>query len=319
MDGFSTDQSVIVLAATNRHDILDKALMRPGRFDRQVEITLPTIKDREEIFGVHLKKIKLNDVIPMSDYSKKMSPLTPGFSGADIANVCNEAAIIAARTDLKSVGIVQFEKAVERVIGGLEKQNLMTPNEKRTVAYHEAGHAVIGWFLEHASPLLKITIIPRSKGSLGFAQYLPDELHLYTREALEDMICTALAGRISEDLFFGRITTGASDDIQKVTNIAQSLVMNYGMSSNLGLIGYYSEEGYHKPYSDATNELIDEEVKRIVDDCYARTKELAESKKDLVEKIAEELISKETLNLTDIVRILGERPFAMKDTLKEYL
>jgi len=181
MDGFATDESVIVLAATNRADILDSALMRPGRFDRQVEITLPTIKDRSEIFKVHLKKIKLNKDHTREDYARRMASLTPGFSGADIANVCNEAAIIAARHDLESVGIKEFEEAVERVIGGLERKTLITPEEKRTVAYHESGHAVTGWFLEHSNPLLKITIIPRSKGSLGFAQYLPDELSLYTK------------------------------------------------------------------------------------------------------------------------------------------
>lgn len=182
MDGFGTDESVIVLAATNRSDILDSALMRPGRFDRQIEITLPTIKDRVEIFKVHLKKIKLNKDLAREEYARRMATLTPGMSGADIANVCNEAAIIAARFDLDAVSIKEFESAVERVIGGLEKRTIISADEKRTVAYHEAGHAVVGWFLEHSNPLLKITIIPRSKGSLGFAQYLPDELHLYSKE-----------------------------------------------------------------------------------------------------------------------------------------
>lgn len=202
MDGFDTDSKVIVLAATNRSDILDKAILRPGRFDRQIEITKPTIGEREQIYNVHLKKIKLNPELTRAEYAKKIAALTPGFSGAEIANVCNEAAIIAARKSLSSVSIIEFESATERVIGGLEKKSIMTAQERKTVAYHEAGHAVAGWFLENSNPLLKVTIIPRSKGSLGFAQYLPDELSLYSREQLIDMICTALGGRIAEEIFF---------------------------------------------------------------------------------------------------------------------
>jgi AFG3 family protein len=209
MDGFSTEESVIILAATNRVDILDSALLRPGRFDRQIDVTLPTIKDRVEIFKVHLKKIKLNIEKTREEYAKKVATLTPGFSGADISNVCNEAAIIAARHTLDSVGIKEFEQAIERVIGGIEKKTVMTLDERKIIAYHEAGHAVAGWFLEHSNPLLKITIIPRSKGSLGFAQYLPDEISLYTKEQIYDFICTALAGRVAEELIFNRITTGA--------------------------------------------------------------------------------------------------------------
>lgn len=217
MDGFSTDEAVIILAATNLADSLDPAIKRPGRFDRTIEITLPTIDERREIYNVHLKKIKVDKSLTRDEYATKMSALTPGFSGADIANICNEGAIIAARTDMTAVGLTQFEQATERVMAGLEKKNLMTPAERKTVAYHEAGHAVTGWFLEHANPLLKITIIPRSKGSLGFAQYLPEELSLYTREALIDMIKVALGGRVSEDIFFQKVTTGASDDIKKIT------------------------------------------------------------------------------------------------------
>lgn len=224
MDGFATDEAVIILAATNMADSLDPAIKRPGRFDRQIEITLPTIDERKEIYNVHLKKIKVNKEHTRDEYATKMSALTPGFSGADIANICNEGAIIAARNDLSSVGIQQFEMATERVLAGIEKKAIMTPLERKTVAYHEAGHAITGWFLEHSSPLLKITIIPRSKGSLGFAQYLPDELSLYTKEALLDMIKVALGGRVAEALFFGKVTTGASDDIKKVTRIAQGLV-----------------------------------------------------------------------------------------------
>ena len=271
MDGFGTDESVIILAATNRVDILDSALLRPGRFDRQIEITSPTIKDRSEIFKVHLKKIKLNAEKTREEYARKMASLTPGFSGAEISNVCNEAAIVAAREDLESVGMKQFEKAIERVIGGIEKKTVMTIDERKTIAYHEAGHAVAGWFFEHSNPLLKITIIPRSKGSLGFAQYLPDEISLYSKEQIIDMICTALAGRVAEELMFdGRITTGASDDIKKVTQLANGLVTIYGMSTKMGLVGYNSasEDQFQKPYSEKTNSEIDKEVRAIVNECY---------------------------------------------------
>lgn len=224
MDGFGTDDSVIMLAATNRSDILDSALKRPGRFDREVEVTLPNIDERAAIYKVHLKKIKLNPEKTRTEYAKKLSTLTPGFSGADISNVVNEAAIIAARTNLSSVGLGEFDKATERVIGGIEKKNLMSDVERKRVAYHEAGHAVAGWFLENSDPLLKITIIPRSKGSLGFAQYLPNEVSLYTKEQLLDMMKTALGGRIAEEIFYDSVTTGASDDIKKVTRIANGLV-----------------------------------------------------------------------------------------------
>jgi len=224
MDGFTTEESVIILAATNRADILDSALKRPGRFDRQVEVTLPNIDERAQIYRVHLKKIKLNPEKTRTEYSKNIASLTPGFSGADIANVVNEAAIMAARESLNSVGMKQFEAATERVIGGIEKKSIMTKEERRRVAYHEAGHAVAGWFLEHSDPLLKITIIPRSKGSLGFAQYLPNEVSLHNKEQLLDMIKTALGGRVSEEIFYDSVTTGASDDINKVTQIANGLV-----------------------------------------------------------------------------------------------
>jgi AFG3 family protein len=282
MDGFTTDTSVIVLAATNRKDMLDSALLRPGRFDRTIEITLPSIKEREQIFNVHLKKIKVCEKLPKEEYARKLSALTPGFSGADIKNICNEAAIIAARKSLESVSIKEFEEATERVIAGIEKKLPLSDFERRTVAFHEAGHAVAGWFLEHSSPLLKITIIPRAKGSLGFAQYLPEELNLYNKQQLEDMIVMALGGRVSEELFFHRMTTGASDDIKKVTQIAQGLVTEYGMSTVLGPVSYSVEEGYQKPYSDKTNRLIDSEVKQIIDNAYRRCKELLTEKKELI-------------------------------------
>lgn len=224
MDGFTTDQAVIILAATNRADILDDAIKRPGRFDRQIEVTNPNIDERTAIYKQHLKKIKLNPEHTRSEYAQKLARLTPGFSGADISNVANEGAIIAARQDLDSVGIKQFEEATERVIGGIAKKSIMTREERKRVAYHEAGHAVAGWMLEHADPLLKVTIIPRSKGALGFAQYLPNELALRNKEQLLDMIKTALGGRIAEELFYDSVTTGASDDINKVTQIANGLV-----------------------------------------------------------------------------------------------
>jgi AFG3 family protein len=257
-------------------DILDSAVLRPGRFDRQIEITSPTLKDRVEIFKVHLKKIKLNEEKTREEYARKVATLTPGFSGAEISNVCNEAAIIAARDSLESVGMKEFERAIERVIGGIEKKTIMTPEERRTIAYHEAGHAVAGWFLEFSNPLLKITIIPRSKGSLGFAQYLPDEISLYTRDQILDMICTALAGRAAEELMFdGRITTGAQDDIKKVTQLATGLVSVYGMSDKMGLVGYNSVsegESMVKPYSERTSAELDKEVRAVVNECYERVR-----------------------------------------------
>lgn len=279
MDGFGTDEAVVVLAATNLADTLDPAIQRPGRFDRAIQITLPSIEERKEIYNVHLKKIKVNAERTRNDYAAKLAALTPGMSGADIANVCNEGAIIAARTNRKDVELRQFEMATERVIGGLEKKAIMTKEERKTVAYHEAGHAVAGWFLEHSNPLLKITIIPRSKGSLGFAQYLPEEISLYTKEALLDMIKVALGGRIAEKIFFGKVTTGASDDIRKVTQIASGLVSVYGMSSGLGLVSYQGNEG-PKPYSEGTNKKIDLEIRRIVDEQFAQCEQLLESKRE---------------------------------------
>ena len=319
MDGFSTDTSVVVLAATNRADILDSALLRPGRFDRQIEITLPNIKERAEIFKVHLKKVKLNKALTMQEYANKLAALTPGFSGADIRNVVNEGAILGARNDQKSITILEFEKATERVIGGLEKKTIITDQERKTVAYHEAGHAVAGWFLEHSNPLLKVTIIPRSKGSLGFAQYLPEELSLYSKEALIDMIKVALGGRVAEEIFFNRITTGASDDLKKITQIATGMVTTYGMNNEIGLLNYQTEEGYQKPYSEAKGALIDQEVKKLVDQCHKEVTELLESKREIMEQLAERLLDKEVLALPDLLDVLGERPFPMKETMKEYL
>jgi AFG3 family protein len=280
MDGFSTDSQVIVLAATNRKDILDSALMRPGRFDRTVDITLPDIKEREEILNVHLSSIKLDEEVGIQGYARKVASLTPGMSGAELANVCNEAAILAARKDLQSVNLNLFERATERVIGGIEKKSsILSPHERRVVAFHESGHAVASWFLEGANPLVKVTIIPRSKGALGFAQYLPDEISLYSKDQLLHMICTALGGRIAEELIFNSVTTGAADDLNKVRQIAYALVTQYGMSSRIGLVSYEQpQDGFSKPaYSEATAQTIDEEVKKIVDDCYITTKTLLQT------------------------------------------
>jgi len=254
MDGFATDSSVIVLAATNRADSLDSALLRPGRFDRQVDVGLPNIKEREQIFKVHLRGITTDTNLSKTEYARKLSALTPGFSGADIMNICNEGAIIAARKNQKNVTIRDFEQATERVIGGIERKLNQSDNERRTVAYHEAGHAVAGWFCEFAAPLIKLTIIPRAKGSLGFAQYLPDEITLYTTEQLEDQIKVALGGRIAEEIFFNRVTTGASDDFKKCAQYAHGMVTEYGMSPVLGPINYaVDEQGLSKPYSEETN------------------------------------------------------------------
>jgi AFG3 family protein len=284
MDGFSTDSSVIVLAATNRHDSLDNALLRPGRFDRQIDITLPSIQERAQIFNVHLKPITTDTSLTKDDYAKKLSALTPGFSGADIMNICNEGAIIAARKNQSSVTIRDFEQATERVIGGIERKMPQSKEEVKTVAYHEAGHAVAGWFSEFSAPLIKLTIIPRAKGSLGFAQYLPDDLTLYTEEQLNDMIKVALGGRIAEELFFKRITTGASDDLKKCSQIAAGIVTEYGMSPKLGTINYGIQDGYQKTFSEKTNKVIDQEISRIINERYQECRSLLEEKKEIIEK-----------------------------------
>lgn len=231
---------------------------------------------------MHLKKIKLNEKLPREEYARKMSALTPGFSGADLRNICNEAAIIAARKSLESVSIKEFEEATERVIAGIEKKLPLSDLERRTVAFHEAGHAVAGWFLKNSSPLIKVTIIPRAKGALGFAQYLPDELNLYSKDQLEDMMVMALGGRVAEEIFFNRITTGASDDIKKVTQIAGALVTQYGMSPALGCVNYGGEEGYQKSFSEETGSIIDGEVRKIIDKAYERCKIILNEKKELV-------------------------------------
>lgn len=319
MDGFATDSGVIILAATNRPDVLDSALMRPGRFDRQVSIDKPDIVGREAIFKVHLKPIKLSKEVDI----KKLAAQTPGFAGAEIANVCNEAALIAARRDKKEVEMQDFQDAIDRVIGGLEKKNkIISPEEKKIVAYHEAGHAVAGWFLEHADPLVKVSIVPRGVAALGYAQYLPKEQFLYQTEQLLDEMCMTFGGRAAEDLVFGKISTGALSDLERITKMAYSIVTIYGMNKEIGNISFYdskqSEYNFNKPYSEATAERIDLEVKKIIDQAFERTKQLLNEHREHLEIIAKELLEKEILFQSDLERLIGKRPFAHQTTYQKF-
>jgi AFG3 family protein len=320
MDGFDSTSNIVVLAGTNRVDILDAALTRPGRFDRQITVDRPDIKGRKSIFEIYLKKLTLSD--QLENYSSRLAALTPGFVGADISNICNEAAIIAARRNKKQIDMEDFETATDRVIGGLESRKLMSPEEKKVVAYHEAGHAIAGWFMEHTDPLLKVTIVPRSSGALGFAQYLPKELFLRTKDQIMDMVCMALAGRASEQVNFGKVTTGAADDLRRVTQIVYQMVQVYGMNEKVGQVAFPKEDGQwpqDRLYSNATAEVIDEEVRKIVDEAYKRTLELMEQKKEQVKMVAELLLTKETITNGDIAEVIGARPHSAGKEYDEYV
>lgn len=320
MDGFEPSTGVVVLAGTNRVDILDQALTRPGRFDRKVTVDKPDLKGRKEIFKVHLKGITLEEKV--DDIAGRLAGLTPGFAGADIENICNEAAIVAARRQADSVSMQDFEKATDRIIGGLESNKIISKEERNIVAHHEAGHAVAGWFLEHADPLLKVTIIPRSSGALGFAQYLPKEVFLRTQEQIMDIVSMALAGRAAEEIFFGRVTTGASDDLRRVTDLVYSTIQVYGMNPRLGQLAFPKDPGAmfeERPYSEKTAKAMDEEAKSIVDAAYERTLTLLRERKSEVEKVANMLLEKETINHDDIVDMIGPRPFAGDKSYDEFI
>ncbi|MBR9916044.1 MAG: ATP-dependent zinc metalloprotease FtsH [Algicola sp.] len=310
MDGFGTNTNVIVLAATNRADVLDKALMRAGRFDRQIFVDLPDVRERKEIFEVHLRPIKQSEKLDVDFLAKQ----TPGFSGADIANVCNEAALIAARNGKKAVDKQDFLDAVDRIVGGLEKKNkIITKDEKKAIAYHEAGHATVSWMLEHAAPLVKVTIVPRGQ-SLGAAWYLPEERLIVRPEQMLDEMCAALGGRAAEKVIFNKISTGALSDLEKVTKQARAMVTIYGLSDKVGNLTYYdssgqSEYGFTKPYSEQTAELIDKEISNIIEEQYQRAIDLLEKHKDKLTELAEVLLEKEVIFKDNLEKIFGERPF----------
>ncbi len=315
MDGFSSEKGVIMLGATNRPDVLDSALLRPGRFDRQISIDKPDLTGREQIFRVHLKPIKTASDVD----AHKLAAQTPGFAGAEIANVCNEAALIAARWDKKAVEMKDFNDAIDRVIGGLEKKNkIISPEEKKIIAYHEAGHAICGWYLEHADPLVKVSIIPRGIAALGYAQYLPKEQYLYTAEQLLDMMCMTLGGRAAESIIFGKISTGAQNDLEKITRMAYAMVTIYGMNDTIGNVSFNDPSGdyrFQRPYSEETANTIDHEVRKIIDQAYQRTKRLLLDKKDDLERVAIALLDREIIFQTDLEELIGARPFAIPPEL----
>jgi ATP-dependent metallopeptidase hflB len=312
MDGFGTTTNVIVLAATNRADILDKALLRAGRFDRQIYVDLPDLNERKEIFKVHLRPIKITEDLDIEFLAKQ----TPGFSGADIANVCNEAALIAARRGKASVDKQDFLDAVDRIIGGLEKKNkIITPEEKKAIAYHEAGHATVSWLLEHAAPLVKVTIVPRGR-SLGAAWYLPEERQIVRTDQIQDEMCAALGGRASEDITFGKISTGALSDLEKVTKQARAMVTIYGLNEKIGNLTYYDptgeEYGFTKPYSEKTAQVIDEEISNIIEQQYQRALAILRANQDKLTTLAELLLEREVIFKEDLENIFGKRPHEEK-------
>ncbi len=308
MDGFPTDKAVILMAATNRSDVLDSALMRPGRFDRQIGIDLPDLKGREQIFNVHLRHIKTTeDVMP-----SVLAEMTPGFAGADIANVCNEAALIAARRNKGGVDMDDFNYALDKVIGGLErKSKIIAPAEKEIIAYHEAGHAICGWYLEHAMPLVKVTIVPRGVGTLGYAQYLPKDEYITRTEAILDRMCMTMGGRAAESIVFDKISTGAQSDLDQVTRMAYAMVAVYGMNEKVGNVSYYGmmNDSFNRPYSDDTATLMDNEVRKLADTAYERAKILLTERRHELETIAQHLLEKEVLLKSDLEKLIGKRPF----------
>ena len=321
MDGFGSDTGIIILAATNRPDVLDPALLRPGRFDRQISVDVPDINGREAIFKVHMKPIKFAEEVD----PKKLAAQTPGFAGAEIANVCNEAALLAARRGKKEVEMKDFQDAIDREIGGLEKRNkLISPEEKEIVAFHEAGHAIAGWFLEHANPLVKVSIVPRGIAALGYAQYLPKEQYLYRTEQLFDEMCMTLGGRAAEEIVFGKISTGALSDLEKITKLAYSMVTVYGMNDKIGNVSFYDSKGqgeysFTKPYSENTAQTIDEEVKKLIGEAYVATKGLLSEHRDKLEVLAQALLKREIIYQHDLVELIGERPFDKPTVYQEFL
>lgn len=312
MDGFNTDKGVIIMAATNRPDILDSALLRPGRFDRQILIDKPDLVGRTEVLNVHLKKIKVSDDLDV----KLLASQTPGFAGAELANMCNEAALLAARRNKESVEMIDFQDAIERVVAGLEKKNkIISPNEREIVAYHESGHAIVGWFLEHTDPVMKVSIVPRGFAALGYTLQTPlEDRFLMTREELTDKVCALLGGRVAEDIIYGKVSTGAQNDLERVTNMTFAMVAVYGMSEELGNVSFYDSNnpdgsfGFNRKYSESTAEKIDGAIKTFIDECYIRTKKLLTKHKDLLETMAKTLLDKEILNSADLIELLGERP-----------
>ena len=317
MDGFSGEKGVIMIAATNRPDVLDQALLRPGRFDRQISIDRPDLKGREQIFKVHLKSIK---TAPEVD-ALKLAAQTPGFVGADIANICNEAALIAARKEKQAVEFADFNDAIDRVIGGLEKKNkIIQPEEKKIIAYHEAGHALCGWFLEYAHPLVKVSIVPRGVAALGYAQYLPKEKYLETTEEMKDRMCMTMGGRAAEKVVFNRISTGAMSDLDVVTKMAYAAIAYYGMNEKVGNISFYdmaNNSAFSKPYSEETANMIDQEARKFIDEQYVRAQALLADKRELLDVLANELLSKEVIFKDDLERLLGKRPYDKPEPVVE--
>ncbi|MBM72538.1 MAG: peptidase M41 [Crocinitomicaceae bacterium] len=316
MDGFGTNSGVIILAATNRADVLDKALMRAGRFDRQIIVDMPDVNERKAIFQVHLKPIKLDKTVDI----EKLANQTPGFSGADIANVCNEAALFAARTSKKTVSHKDFDEAIDRIVGGLEKRSrVITPEEKKTIAFHEAGHAIVSWLMEFASPLVKVSIVPRGQ-SLGAAWYMPHERKITTTEQIFHEMCAALGGRAAEQVVFGTISTGALSDLEKVTRQASAMVTVYGLNEKIGNISYYDSRGdatFTKPYSDATAKIIDEEVSAVIEKAYTKAKQILVSNRSKLDALASELLQHEVIYKEDVEKILGPRPSEVSDSKDE--